>query len=239
MVIDLIKVLLVEDNKQISGNIQEYLQDEFQIQAVYSGANALDMLRNSDYDIIILDLMLPEVDGMTILSFIRTNCVNTGVIILTAVEELDEKLKAFNIGANDYLTKPFFLEELKARMYGILRSLGKISDQNNLVLKNLTMNTKAKSAFVNIDGRNVELDLSQKIYSLLEYLLLNKGILLFKEQIFDRICGYESEAGEQIVEVYISQLRKKLSEYNLDKCIVTKRGIGYRLDESTSGSDIK
>jgi two-component system response regulator CiaR len=224
----------VEDNKQISGNIQEYLQDEFQVQAVYNGANAVDLIRASEYDIVILDLMLPEVDGMTVLSFIKTSYINTGVIILTAIEELDEKMKAFNIGANDYLTKPFFLEELKARMYEILRSLGKISAQNNLVLRNLTMNIKAKSVIINMGCKKVELDLSQKLYSLLEYLLLNKGILLFKEQIFDRICGYNSEATEQIVEVYISQLRKKLSEFDLDKYIVTKRGVGYRLDENAS-----
>lgn len=235
--IGLIKVLLVEDNKQVNDNVHEYLKNEFEVHSVFSGTDAMDSLRVKEYDLVILDLMLPGVDGMTVLSYVKSNFVNTGVIILTAREELDEKIKAFNIGTNDYMTKPFFLEELKLRMYEILRSMGKITDQNKMVIKNLTMDTKAKNVFVEAEDKKVEIELPHKLYSLLEYLLLNKGILLFKEQIFDRICGYNSEANEQIVEVYISQLRKILSRFDLDKHIVTKRGVGYKLDENIS--DIK
>ena len=235
--IGLIKVLLVEDNKQVNDNVHEYLKNEFEVHSVFSGTDAMDSLRVKEYDLVILDLMLPGVDGMTVLSYVKSNFANTGVIILTAKEELDEKLKAFNIGTNDYMTKPFFLEELKVRMHEILRSMGKITDQNKMVIKNLTMDTKAKNVFVEAEDKKVEIELPHKLYSLLEYLLLNKGILLFKEQIFDRICGYNSEANEQIVEVYISQLRKILSRFDLDKHIVTKRGVGYKLDENIS--DIK
>ncbi len=228
----MIKVLLVEDNKQISSNIQVYLKDVFNLDAVYSGSEAIDYLRAYEYDMVILDLMLPEVDGMTILSFIKSNVINTGVIILTAKEELGEKLRAFDIGANDYLTKPFFMEELKARIYLILRNMGKVSSQNILELKNLVMQTNKKYVYIKNGEENIELDLTEKLYSLLEYLLLNKNILLFKEQIFQRICGYESEASEQIIEVYISHLRKKLAPFGLDKCLVTKRGMGYKLTEN-------
>lgn len=228
----MIEALLVEDNRQISENISEYLKNEFHVTPVYNGSEALDTLETGEYDIVILDLMLPGVDGMTILSHIKKKDTNTGVIILTAKEELGEKLRAFGIGANDYLTKPFFMEELKARMYAILRTLGKITAQNHLTLRELTMDTRAKSVRVKTDGGDTELVLPEKLYALLEYLLLNKGILLFKEQIFDRICGYDSEATEQIVEVYISHLRKKLSPFGLDKYIVTKRGMGYKLDET-------
>lgn len=232
----MIKVLLVEDNRAISENIQEYLKTEFEVSAVFSGSEAIDDLRAFEYDIVILDLMLPEVDGMTILSYIKSNITNTGVIILTAKEELGDKLKAFDKGANDYLTKPFFMEELKARIYVILKNMGKISDHSVLELKNLIMHTNKKSVYVKMNDENIEIDLTGKLYNLLEYLLLNKNILLYKEQIFQRICGYESEASEQIIEVYISILRKKLAAFGLEKYLITKRGMGYKLIDT---EDIK
>ncbi len=232
----MIKILLVEDNKAISENIQQYLKTEFEVNAAFGGSEAIDDLRAFEYDIVILDLMLPEVDGMTILSYIKSNIINTGVIILTAKEELGDKLRAFDIGANDYLTKPFFMEELKARIYVILKNMGKISDHSVLELKNLVMYTNKKCVYVKINNENIEIDLTGKIYNLLEYLLLNKNILLYKEQIFQRICGYESEASEQIIEVYISILRKKLAAFGLEKYLVTKRGMGYKLIDT---EDIK
>lgn len=224
----MIKVLLVEDNIEINKNIVEYLKKDVEIYSVFDGKDAIEHLNAFTYDIVILDLMLPEVDGMTVLKYISKNCLNTGVIILTAKEELDDKLKAFNFGANDYLTKPFFMEELKARINAILKSMGKVKNNNILEFKNLIIDMKMKKVFINDD----ELNLNEKLYSLLEYLVLNKGVLLFKEQIFDNICGYNSDAATEIIEVYISRLRKALNEYGYGKYLVTKRGMGYILDES-------
>ena len=224
----MIKVLLVEDNIEINKNIVEYLKKDVEIYSVFDGKDAIEYLNAFTYDIVILDLMLPEVDGMTVLKYISKNCLNTGVIILTAKEELDDKLKAFNFGANDYLTKPFFMEELKARINAILKSMGKVKNNNILEFKNLSIDMKMKKVFINDD----ELNLNEKLYSLLEYLVLNKGVLLFKEQIFDNICGYNSDAATEIIEVYISRLRKALNEYGYGKYLVTKRGMGYILDES-------
>lgn len=224
----MIKVLLVEDNIEISKNIVQYFNDEVEINAVYDGEDAIEYLNASTYDIVILDLMLPGTDGMTVLKHISKNCLNTGVIILTAKEELGDKLKAFNLGANDYLTKPFFMEELKARINAILKSMGKIKNQNILEFKNLKIDMKTKKVFIYDD----EVVLNEKLYSLLEYLVLNKGVLLFKEQIFDNICGYNSDAATEIIEVYISRLRKILNEHDYGKYLVTKRGMGYLLDES-------
>ena len=206
----------------------EYLKKDVEIYSVFDGKDAIEHLNAFTYDIVILDLMLPEVDGMTVLKYISKNCLNTGVIILTAKEELDDKLKAFNFGANDYLTKPFFMEELKARINAILKSMGKVKNNNILEFKNLSIDMKMKKVFINKD----ELNLNEKLYSLLEYLVLNKGVLLFKEQIFDNICGYNSDAATEIIEVYISRLRKALNEYGYGKYLVTKRGMGYILDES-------
>ncbi|WP_321995137.1 response regulator transcription factor [Clostridium butyricum] len=224
----MVKILVVEDNIEISKNIEEYFQKEFEITAVYNGADALDNLQIYNYDVVILDLMLPEVGGMTVLKYISDKCLNTGVIILTAKEELGDKLKAFNLGANDYLTKPFFMEELKARINAILKSMGKVKTANILEFKDLKIDMKTKKIFI----ENNEIELNEKLYTLLEYLVLNKGVLLFKEQIFDNICGYNSDAATEIIEVYISRLRKQLNSFGYGKYLVTKRGMGYILDES-------
>ena len=224
----MVKILVVEDNIEISKNIEEYFQKEFEITAVYNGADALDNLQIYNYDVVILDLMLPEVGGMTVLKYISDKCLNTGVIILTAKEELGDKLKAFNLGANDYLTKPFFMEELKARITAILKSMGKVKTANILEFKDLKIDMKTKKIFI----ENNEIELNEKLYTLLEYLVLNKGVLLFKEQIFDNICGYNSDAATEIIEVYISRLRKQLNSFGYGKYLVTKRGMGYILDES-------
>ncbi len=224
----MIKVLLVEDNIKISENIVEYLNKDLEIEPVYNGMDAINLLDLYDYDIVILDLMLPGADGMTVLNNISKKCLNTGVIILTAKEELGDKLRAFNLGANDYLTKPFFMEELKARINAILKSMGKIKDANTLEFKGLNIDMKIKKAYI----EGIELELNEKLYKLLEYLVLNKGVLLFKEQIFDNVCGYNSDASTEIIEVYISRLRKQLASFGYDKYLITKRGMGYVLDEN-------
>lgn len=224
----MIKVLLVEDNIKIVENIEEYFKGELYISSVYDGGDAIAYLDSCDYDIVILDLMLPEVNGMSVLRHISNKNINVGVIVLTAKEELGDKLKAFDLGANDYLTKPFYMEELKARINAILKSMGKIKSSNILQLKDLEINMKTKKVSI----KDEEIEFNEKLYNLLEYLILNKGVMLFKEQIFDNICGYNSDASIEIIEVYMSRLRKQLSKFNYDKYIVTKRGMGYIVDES-------
>lgn len=224
----MIKVLLVEDNIKIVENILEYFKNDVEIESVYNGSDAIEYLNAYCYDVVILDLMLPEVDGMGVLNYISKKSLNVGVIVLTAKEELGDKLKAFDLGANDYLTKPFYMEELKARINAILKSMGKIKSSNILELKDMEINMKTKKVY--IEGKEIELN--EKLYNLLEYLVINKGVVLFKEQIFDNICGYDSDASTEIIEVYMSRLRKKLSGFGYDRYIITKRGMGYLIDES-------
>ncbi|WP_066874847.1 response regulator transcription factor [Clostridium mediterraneense] len=223
----MIKVLLVEDNVKIVENITTYFKEEMDIESVYDGSDAINYLNSYNYDIVILDLMLPEVDGMSVLNYISKKSLNVGVIVLTAKEGLGDKLKAFNLGANDYLTKPFYMEELKVRINAILKSMGKIKSSNLIEFNDMQINMKTKKVSI----RGEEIELNEKLYNLLEYLIMNKGVVLFKEQIFDNICGYDSDASIEIIEVYISRLRKILSPFDYDKYIITKRGMGYIVDE--------
>lgn len=223
----LIKVLLVEDHQKISENIRLYLKEDFEIQPVFSGEDAILYLDAYSYDLVILDLMLPGIDGMSVLAHIEKHHKGVGVLMLTAKENLGDKLKAFELGAQDYLTKPFFMEELRARLYIILKGLGKIAKKDLLVFKELKMDLMKKE--VRIYEQKVELN--ERLFNLLEYFLLNQNILLFKEQIFERICGYDSDASTEIVEVYMSHLRKKLSSMDYGKYLKTKRGMGYILED--------
>ena len=170
--------------------------------------------------------MLPGINGLDILKSIRKN-IETPVLILTAKEELDDKVKAFEIGANDYLTKPFYMEELVARVYAILRTTGKLKNKNVLQFKDLHVDINEKRVFIN----DCEIELQNKQFNLLEYFLLNKGCILLKEQIYDRIWGLDSDSTIEIVEVYVSNLRKKLSKFGYDKYIKTKRKVGYIFDD--------
>ncbi|MGL5316241.1 MAG: response regulator transcription factor [Peptostreptococcaceae bacterium] len=221
------KILVVEDNKQILNSIYKELKNHFEAEKCADGEEALYMIKKGIYDLIILDLMLPNVGGLDILREIRRKEIDTPVLILTAKEQLDDKVEAFTLGANDYLTKPFYMEELIARVYAILRTKGKLKDNNGLKFNDLYLDVNKRRVFINDD----EIELQNKQFNLLEYFLLNKGVILLKEQIYDRIWGMESDATMEIVEVYVSNLRKKLSPYGYEKYIKTKRKVGYVFDD--------
>lgn len=221
------KILVVEDNKKLLESIEKEIKKHFQCETCGDGEEALYLISQGIYDLIVLDLMLPNLNGLDILKKIRDNYIETPVIILTAKESLDDKVGAFSIGANDYLTKPFYMEELIARIYAILRTNGKLSDKNSLEFRDLHLDLSKRRVFINEE----EIILQNKQFELLEYFLLNKGTILLKEQIYDRIWGVESDATIEIVEVYVSNLRKKLSKYDYDKYIKTKRKVGYMFDD--------
>ncbi|HBG5342725.1 TPA: response regulator transcription factor [Clostridioides difficile] len=221
------KVLIVEDNKILLESVVEELNKHFETEKCEDGEEALYLVNQNIYDLVILDLMLPNINGFDILKRMRVNNIDTPVLILTAKEALDDKVEAFTIGANDYLTKPFYMEELVARVYAILRTNGKIKERNGLEFKSLYLDTLEKRAYIEKE----EIKLQNKQFNLLEYFVLNKGSILLKEQIYDRIWGIDSDATIEIVEVYVSNLRKKLSKYGYDKYIKTKRKVGYIFDD--------
>lgn len=221
------KVLVVEDNRKLLRSIVNELKKHFEIESCEDGEEALYLINQNIYDLVVLDLMLPSLGGLEILANIRNNNIDTPVLILTAKESLDDKVEAFTIGANDYLTKPFYMEELVARVYAILRTNGKLQAKNSLDFKDLHLDLSKRRVFI----KEEEIDLQNKQFNLLEYFLLNKGSILLKEQIYDRVWGMESDATIEIVEVYVSNLRKKLSKYEYDKYIKTKRKVGYMFDD--------
>ena len=221
------KILVVEDNISLLKSITKELENHFQVESTSNGEEAYYLINQNIYDLVVLDLMIPGMNGIEVLENVRKNNEDILVLILTAKESLDDKVKAFMIGANDYLTKPFYMEELVARIYAMLRTKGKIDNKNILEFKDLKLDLNKKSATIN----GQELDLPNKQFNLLEYLILNKGTILLKEQIFDRIWGMDSDSTMDIVEVYISNIRKKLSKYDYQKYIVTKRRVGYMFDD--------
>lgn len=221
------KILIVEDNKKLLQTIEKELKKHFEVECCEDGEEAFYLIKQGIYDLVVLDLMLPSMNGIEVLKNIRKNYIDTPVLILTAKESLDEKVEAFSMGANDYLTKPFYMEELVARIYAMLRTTGKLQSSNILDFYDLHLDLSKRRVFY----KNEEIELQNKQFNLLEYFLLNKGTILLKEQIYDRIWGMESDATIEIVEVYISNLRKILSKFGYDKCIKTKRKVGYMFDD--------
>ena len=223
------RILVVEDNIVLAETIKEELcsNSNLDVSILNNGEDALYDIERSIYDIIILYIMLPELSGIDILKDIRNKGIKTPVLMLTAKETLDDKVGAFSIGANDYITKPFYMEELIARVYAVLRTTGYISNENMLEFKDLKINLEARKVYIN----DTEVELYKKQFDILEYFLINKGQVLLKEQIYDRIWGIDSDIPLEIVEVHISGLRKNLLASGYNKYIKAKRGIGYIFDD--------
>ena len=150
------KVLIVEDNSKLLESLEEELKNHFEVDSCSFGEEAIYNIKQNIYDLIILDLMLPDISGLDILKSIRKNGIDTLVLILTAKESLNDKVSAFEIGANDYLTKPFYMEELVARVYAMLRTNGKIKSNNKIVFKDLYLDTNNKTASINGEDLNLQ-----------------------------------------------------------------------------------
>ena len=221
------KVLIVEDERTLSDTIKQCICKKFDTEQAYDGYEAYMMAKENIYDAIILDLMLPEMSGYDVLLKIRENKVLTPVLILTAKDTLNDKLKGFNYGADDYLVKPFEREELLARLEAIIRRTNGAYKQDEIEFKDLKLNIKSRRAFI----KDKEITLQGKQFDILEYLINSKGTIITKEQIFDKIWGFDSFTTTNVVEVYASGLRKILKQYGYDKYIKTIRGVGYMITD--------
>lgn len=223
----MIKILLVEDDLSLSNSVFDFLDNFADVMQVFDGEEGLYEAESGVYDLILLDLMLPEKDGFQVLKELREKGISTPVLIMTAKESLDDKGHGFELGADDYLTKPFYLEELKMRIQALLKRSGKYNS-NTLSYKEVTVDTATNTTTV--DGKVVEL--LGKEFDLLVYFLQNQNVILPKTQIFDRLWGFDSDTTISVVEVYVSKIRKKLKGTEFAKNLQTLRSVGYILKDA-------
>ncbi|HHJ8708003.1 TPA: response regulator transcription factor, partial [Streptococcus pyogenes] len=214
----------VEDDLSLSNSIFDFLDDFADVMQVFDGDEGLYEAESGIYDLILLDLMLPEKNGFQVLKELREKDIKIPVLIMTAKEGLDDKGHGFELGADDYLTKPFYLEELKMRIQALLKRTGKFADKN-ISFGNLVVDLARKE--VKVEGKVVEL--LGKEFDLLVYLLQNQNVILPKTQIFDRLWGFDSDTTISVVEVYISKIRKKLKGTRFVNRLQTLRSVGYIL----------
>ncbi|MGX4685373.1 response regulator transcription factor [Vagococcus sp. JNUCC 83] len=223
----MIKILVIEDEKEISQHIRDILTELGDVTQVYDGDEALYEVESGEYDFVVLDLMLPNMNGLSILKKLRNDKNNIPILILTAKDSLENKLEGFEVGADDYLTKPFHRDELLMRSKAILKRTFELYEDNTLSYGDLTCLLLQRE----VKYQDKVLQIQGKEYDLLVYLLQNKGIILTKEQIFNRIWGYDSDTALSVVEVYMSHLRKHLKETSLNKQLTTIRNVGYILQK--------
>ena len=219
------RILIVEDEKVLSNTIKHALKDEYEIDQAFDGSEAELYAMQDIYDVIILDIMLPIKNGYEVLETIRKEKILTPVLILTAKDGLNDKLKGFQKGADDYLTKPFATEELKARISAMVRRNNPSYYKNEISFKDLKLDIGNRKVYI----KDKELKLQGKQIDMLEYLMNYQNRILTKEQIFDKIWGFDSETTTNVVEVYASGIRKELKKYDYDKYFKTIRGAGYMI----------
>lgn len=222
------KLLIVEDNKKLCGTIAKYLKDEgFATDCCYDGADADSYLGGTEYDAVILDIMLPHRDGLSILSALRRAGNSVPVILLTAKNSVRDRVSGLELGADDYLVKPFALAELKARINVLIRRKGRDTPIDELRCGDLRLDDKKKQALL----PNREIHLTAREYQILEYLMMNRGTVLSRDKIEQHIWNYDYEGASNIIDVYIRSLRGKIDRDLPDdeKHIVTVRGMGYMI----------
>ena len=222
------RLLFAEDEKSLSRAVCAILKkNNYSVDAVYNGADALDYLATENYDGVILDVMMPKVDGFTVLKRMREAGNKTPVLMLTARSEIDDKVYGLDAGANDYLTKPFDTKELLARIHVMTRS-NAVQTDSKLTVGNLTLDC----ATYDLTGPEGRFKLAGKEYQMLEMLMRSPKRMISAEAFMDRIWGYDSEAELNVVWVYVSYLRKKLETIGANVKIKAQRGVGYYLEVS-------
>lgn len=222
------RILIVEDEKDLVMILSELLTIEgYYVDSSYDGADGLDNAMTGIYDMIILDVMLPKMDGFQVLSEMRKNGINTPVLMLTARSETEDKISGLDRGADDYLTKPFNSGELLARIRALLRRREKTLIDDNMKFADIVLDKSTHE----VRRSEQKIRLSKKEYDILELLILNFGKVISKETLMIKIWGYEADVEYNSIEVYVSFLRKKLSAIDSAVHISTVRGIGYTIKE--------
>ena len=219
------KVLIIEDEAKISRFLQLELKHEgYDTQIAEEGRKGYAMAQTGEFDIIILDLMLPNLSGIEICRRLRSEGIQTPIIMLTAKDDVSDKVTGLDVGANDYMTKPFAIEELLARMRVALKNNDRTNNATVIRCGKLTLNREKYE----VKYDDTPITLTKKEFELLSYLMLNKNIVLSREQIVENVWGYEYEAETNVTDVYIRYLRSKLDEVFNTSFIKTVRGVGYQ-----------
>ncbi len=222
------KILVVEDEKDLNKIITKYLKkSNYSVDSAYDGEEALDYINVGEYDVIILDIMMPKMNGYDFIKQIRRDKNNVAVLMLTAKDSLEDKVKGLDLGADDYLVKPFEFDELLARIRAMLRRNYRESATNILVIGDVELDTVKKSVTKN--GSIIEL--TAKEYEVLEYLLRNKNHILSREQIREHVWDFDYEGESNIIDVLIKNIRQKIDDNKEESIIQTKRGAGYVIRE--------
>ncbi len=219
------RILLAEDERDLNNILFKKLTDEgYSVDTCFDGADAEEYLKAADYDGAVLDVMMPKKDGFEVLLSIRRCGIGTPVLFLTARDSVSDRVKGLDLGANDYLVKPFSMDELLARIRALTRAPLK-AETSVLVAGDLSLDLAAHTAK---RGDRI-IELSSKEFALLEYLMHNKNAVLSREMIEEHVWSFDYEGGTNVVDVYISYLRKKIDGRNEEKLIRTVRGSGYML----------
>ena len=221
------RILIAEDESDIRSVLEKRLKKQYSVDACEDGLMALDFIHTYTYDLMILDVMMPGMDGMSLVRQIRRERIQTPVIMLTARDEVEDRIKGLDSGADDYLCKPFAFEELSARIRVLLRRNTYPMEEEKLVLDNLVLDPAKRQVW----RGDKEITLSAKEYMVLEYLMKNKGMVISRGQIEESAWNHQFEGGSNIVDVYIRYLRKKVDLPGENKLIHTIRGFGYCLKE--------
>ncbi|MDO4539604.1 MAG: response regulator transcription factor [Syntrophomonadaceae bacterium] len=223
------RILVVEDEPALNDVVVKKLQTaHYSVDACFNGNDAVDYMNGAEYDAIVLDIMLPGINGLEFLRWLRSRQDNTPVLLLTARDSIEDRVTGLDAGADDYLVKPFALDELLARIRGIIRRAGhQIS--NRFTLADLTVDCDTRTVM----RGDSPISLSSKEFAILEYMIRNSGIVLSREKIGRHIWNYDYEGGSNVVDVYIRYLRKKIDDAHSRKLIHTVRGAGYVLRDDT------
>ncbi len=220
------RLLLCEDEIEMNNALRRILKHfNYSVDAVFDGEEALLCLQTENYDAVILDIMMPKVDGITVLKKTRAKGNLVPIIMLTAKSQTDDKVTGLDFGANDYITKPFDTKELLARIRAVTRVA---TNTNSSVIKLGNISLDRKNSELACENKNLKL--ANKEFQMMEMLMINSGNVISTERFMEKIWGYESETEINVVWVYISYLRKKLNALNANIKIVAKRGIGYSLE---------
>jgi DNA-binding response OmpR family regulator len=216
-------ILVIEDDSMIADFLRTGLKYEgYEVEISYTGSQGLEMLKKEIFDLVILDIVLPDVDGFEICSHIRSMGINIPVLMLTVKKEVSDRVKGLDCGADDYLTKPFSFDELLARIRALLRRSGKISDTKKIKLGAIVLNTETREVYVS----DKLIKLTPTEFSLLKLFMKHPYRVFTREILLNRVLGYDYDGGTNIIDVHISHLRSKLGDKGAS-LIKTIYGVGY------------